>query len=549
MKRQQGFMTALMIVVLAACSGNEHGQTVDNAPEAEAPQSAGQSMTVEPLAKPLPASRDAVVEKRAQLADRAAPAQEAMHYALPAVVPQLPRDRERYSKWVDNPVKAVQQEPLSTFSIDVDGASYALARSYLNQGRLPPVNAVRSEEFINALEVDYRLALGRREPVGLSTQLLQTPWNTRTHLLQVGVQAWEPETHELPDSNYVFLLDVSGSMRGDDRLGLIVRAFSVMLGELQPDDTVALVTYASGSQTVLEPTPVREREKILAALQQLSAGGSTHGSDGIQRAYRLARAAFVEGGNNRVILATDGDMNVGLTGQALVELIERERDHGIYITVLGVGRGNYMDAQLEPLADHGDGNYYYLDSFREARRVLVSGLRGTAYTVAKDVKIQVEFNPAVVAEYRLIGYNNRQLANEDFNNDARDAGELGAGHTITALYEITLVDSRYRFVDERRYGDGTAPSGRRDELAWVKLRYKPDADSASRRIERIVHSADLRRLAAADNAVIAGTFAEKLRGAQWLNNFSWADLQQLAQRSKDVELREMIDSAALLSGE
>ncbi len=491
-------------------------------------------------------------ERKASMADsalagRPVPVAEAM------VALQQPRGREQYRRWADNPVRHVLSEPVSTFSIDVDGASFSLVRSYLDQGRLPPVDAVRSEEIINALDLRYELGLSRRQPVGLSTRLMATPWNTDTRLLQVGVQGWAPAREALPPSNYVFLIDVSGSMRGDDRLGLIRRAFTVMLEQLRDGDTVALVTYASGANTVLEPTPVSERHKIASALQALSAGGSTHGSDGIQRAYAMAEQGFIKGGNNRVILATDGDLNVGLTGQALVDMIERQRDRGIYLTVLGVGQGNYMDAQLEPLAHHGDGNYYYLDSFNEARRVLVDGLSGTAFAVAKDVKIQVEFNPAVVAEYRLIGYNNRQLAEADFNNDAKDAGELGAGQSVTALYEITLREGAYRFVDERRYGAESRPGGRRDELAWVKLRYKPEAGAASRRIDTVVAADRARGAEPASAAVVAAAFAEKLRGSSWLADYHWAALQQLqaqaAGTARSRELAEMIATAALLAGD
>lgn len=479
-----------------------------------------------------------------------------LHVSAPAPYHDYPApvraERDRYSKTSDNPVKRVLDHPLSTFSVDVDAASFSVVRRYLKEGRLPPVDAVRTEEIINALAYEPQRGLSERKPLGVESRIMQTPWNAGTRLLQVRLDSWEPTAEALPDSNYVFLIDVSGSMQGEDRLGLLKRAFAVMLTRLKPTDTVALVTYAAGSETVLEPTPASDRAKILLALEGLAAGGSTHASDGIQRAYRLAQQAFIDGGNNRVILATDGDVNVGLQGDALVEMIERQRDRGIYLTVLGVGRGNYMDAQLEPLANHGDGNYYYLDGFQEARRVLVSGLKGTAYTVAKDVKLQVEFNPAVVAEYRLIGYNNRQLADADFNNDARDAGDIGAGHAVTALYEITLRDGDFRFVDEPRYGKQTVDAERGGELALVKLRYKAPAGGASERLDHIVSADDLTKPQAASQAVVAAAFAEKLRGSPFLAAYGWSELQSLAtrletDRDNHADLKSMLETAALLA--
>ncbi|MBB3047548.1 Ca-activated chloride channel family protein [Litorivivens lipolytica] len=459
--------------------------------------------------------------------------------------------RDTYSATVDNPVKRVSDDPFSTFSVDVDTASFSVVLRYLNEGRLPPVDAVRTEELINALTYEPLPGLSASQPLAMETRLMKTPWNANTRLLQVRLNAWEPEQAELPDSNYVFLIDASGSMQGEDRIGLLKRAFSVMLDRLKPSDTVALVTYASGSRTVLEPTEVKEKHRILQALQSLSAGGSTNASDGIQRAYQLARQAFIKGGNNRVILATDGDVNVGLRGEALVEMIERQRDAGIYLTVLGVGRGNYIDAQLEPLANNGDGNYYYLDSFREARRVLVSGLKGTAYTLAKDVKLQVEFNPAVVSEYRLIGYNNRQLAHADFNNDAKDAGDIGAGHTVTALYEITLADSEYRFIDERRYGDARTVDKNQNELALIKLRYKSPEGGASVRKDHVVYRRDLQHSDGVSAAVLAAGFAEKLRQSPYLADFDWAQLLAMTstlnlQQDDHTDLKRMVESAALL---
>lgn len=541
-------------LALAACSFN-NPETVEVAskPSDALPQ---QHVLVEPETQ-VPQRREQAAKRLAEEMGhashariQAAPATAGYALADSRSAPAY-HDRERYSETTDNAVKRVSDAPMSTFSIDVDAASFSLARRFLKEGRLPPAAAIRSEEIINALAYEPMRGLSAQNPVGVETRLMSTPWNVETRLLQIRLNAWEPEQAALPDSNYVFLIDVSGSMQGEDRLGLLKRAFSVMLTRLKPGDTVALVTYAAGSRTVLEPTPASDKQKILLALDALTAGGSTHASDGIQRAYRLAQQAFIQGGNNRVILATDGDVNVGLQGDELVKMVEAQRDRGIYLTVLGVGRGNYMDAQLEPLADHGDGNYYYLDSFKEARRVLVSGLKGTAYTVAKDLKLQVEFNPAVVAEYRLIGYNNRQLADADFNNDAKDAGDIGAGHSVTAIYELTLTDGRYRFVDEPRYGGKGKERGNSSELALVKLRYKHAAGEASVRRDLVVASSGLRELQKTSEAVVAAAFAEKLRNSPFLTNYAWPSLQNLAGnlnagRENHADLKDMLDTAALL---
>ncbi|WP_372779074.1 von Willebrand factor type A domain-containing protein [Litorivivens sp.] len=547
-------MLTTLALAVAACSVNRDESAVGVPAPAEKTVVENRKAEAE-VAYGAKAQQQSLAQKRqlatAPVADYAS-SQLVRHPHRPHIA-HIVEERDTYQGTVDNPVKSTAGDPLSTFSVDVDTASFSVVRRYLNEGRMPPEDAVRTEEIINALRYEPLSGLSAAQPLGLETRIMQTPWNAKTRLLQVRLNAWEPEQAQLPDSNYVFLIDVSGSMQGEDRIGLLKRAFSVMLGKLKPTDTVSLVTYASGSRTVLEPTPAKDRHAILQALQGLTAGGSTHASDGIQRAYQLARRAFIEGGNNRVILATDGDVNVGLRGEALVDMIERQRDQGIYLTVLGVGKGNYMDAQLEPLANKGDGNYYYLDSFREARRVLVSGLKGTAYTLAKDVKLQVEFNPAVVAEYRLIGYNNRQLAHADFNNDAKDAGDIGAGHNVTALYEITLTDSQYRFVDERRYSSETRTSGNHKELALVKLRYKSPQGGASVRRDQVVYRRALEHLQPTTPAVLAAGFAEKLRRSPHLAGFDWEKLQVLTReldlrQDEMTDLKRMVDSAAVLQG-
>ncbi len=547
-------MLTTLALAVAACSVNRDESAVGVPAPAEKTVVENRKAEAE-VAYGAKAQQQSLAQKRqlatAPVADYAS--SQLVRHPHRAHIAHIVEERDTYQGTVDNPVKSTAGDPLSTFSVDVDTASFSVVRRYLNEGRLPPEDAVRTEEIINALRYEPLSGLSAAQPLGLETRIMQTPWNAKTRLLQVRLNAWEPEQAQLPDSNYVFLIDVSGSMQGEDRIELLKRAFSVMLAKLKPTDTVSLVTYASGSRTVLEPTPAKDRHAILQALQGLTAGGSTHASDGIQRAYQLARRAFIEGGNNRVILATDGDVNVGLRGEALIDMIERQRDQGIYLTVLGVGKGNYMDAQLEPLANKGDGNYYYLDSFREARRVLVSGLKGTAYTLAKDVKLQVEFNPAVVAEYRLIGYNNRQLAHADFNNDAKDAGDIGAGHNVTALYEITLTDSQYRFVDERRYSSETRTSGNRKELALVKLRYKSPQGGASVRRDQVVYRRALEHLQPTTPAVLAAGFAEKLRRSPHLAGFDWEKLQVLTReldlrQDEMTDLKRMVDSAAVLQG-
>ncbi len=547
-------MLTTLALAVAACSVNRDESAVGVPAPAEKTVVENRKAEAE-VAYGAKAQQQSLAQKRqlatAPVADYAS--SQLVRHPHRAHIAHIVEERDTYQGTVDNPVKSTAGDPLSTFSVDVDTASFSVVRRYLNEGRLPPEDAVRTEEIINALRYEPLSGLSAAQPLGLETRIMQTPWNAKTRLLQVRLSAWEPEQAQLPDSNYVFLIDVSGSMQGEDRIELLKRAFSVMLAKLKPTDTVSLVTYASGSRTVLEPTPAKDRHAILQALQGLTAGGSTHASDGIQRAYQLARRAFIEGGNNRVILATDGDVNVGLRGEALIDMIERQRDQGIYLTVLGVGKGNYMDAQLEPLANKGDGNYYYLDSFREARRVLVSGLKGTAYTLAKDVKLQVEFNPAVVAEYRLIGYNNRQLAHADFNNDAKDAGDIGAGHNVTALYEITLTDSQYRFVDERRYSSETRTSGNRKELALVKLRYKSPQGGASVRRDQVVYRRALEHLQPTTPAVLAAGFAEKLRRSPHLAGFDWEKLQVLTReldlrQDEMTDLKRMVDSAAVLQG-
>lgn len=392
--------------------------------------------------------------------------------------------RERYAHIQENPFHRVSSDPLSTFSIDVDTASYANVRRFLRDGELPPPGAVRVEELVNYFRFDYPEPTGAT-PFSVTTEVATCPWNPRHHLALIGLRGRAVPRGEAPARNLVFLVDVSGSMQDPDKLPLVQQGLRLLAERLTKDDRVAMVVYAGSSGLALPSTPGDRTDEILRAIDHLSAGGSTNGGEGIRLAYSVAREHFQSGGVNRVILATDGDFNVGVTSEdELVRLIERERKSGVFLSVLGVGTGNLQDATMEALADKGNGNYSYLDSLDEARRVLVHEADATIVTIAKDVKIQVEFNPRAVAGYRLVGYENRVLQHEDFNDDTKDAGEIGAGHTVTALYEIVPagVEVPATKVDALKYQRDrtTARRGSADELLTVSLRYKAPAGETSR---------------------------------------------------------------------
>jgi len=459
------------------------------------------------------------------------------------LVAMLPQDRENYGKIEPNAVHRAAEEPVSTFSIDVDTGSYSNVRRLLNAGRLPPQDAVRIEELVNYFSYDYSAPRDAATPFGVVTEMAVTPWNPKTRLLHIGIQGWKPDGERRP-SNLVFLVDVSGSMQSQDKLPLVKSSLKLLAGELTADDRISLVVYAGSTGVVLEPTPGNERATITAALDRLEAGGSTNGGAGIALAYAMAEQAFMKDGNNRVLLATDGDFNVGTVSfDALVDLVEEKRKSGVALTTLGYGSGNYNDHLMEQLADAGNGSHAYIDALSEARRVLVSQRDATLRTIARDVKIQVEFNPATVAEYRLIGYENRLLNREDFNNDKIDAGEIGAGHSVTALYEIALVGEGGERVDPLRYGR-TAPVAKGgDEIAFLRLRYKrPDdgMEAASRLIEQPIQGGAMRgdiskaqpafRLAAA-----VAAYGQLLRGGQYTGGFTYRDVVALAQSADGVD--------------
>jgi Ca-activated chloride channel family protein len=457
-----------------------------------------------------------------------------------------PMNTEEYGRIDENPFQRTADHPLSTFSIDVDRASYSNVRRFLTAGQRPPRDAVRIEEMINYFTYDYPEPQGGN-PFSVTTEVAACPWNSRDRLLLVGLQARRMKTADLPPSNLVFLVDVSGSMMSPDKLPLLKDSLSLLVDQLRPKDRVALVTYAGAAGLALPSTPGSQKASILGAIEHLEAGGSTAGGAGIRLAYSVAKDNFIEGANNRVILATDGDFNVGTTSDGeLEQLIESKRKDGIFLTVLGFGTGNVKDSKMELLADKGNGNYAYIDTISEARKTLVSEMGATLFTVAKDVKLQIEFNPAHVAEYRLIGYENRLLRKEDFNDDTKDAGEIGAGHSVTALYELVPVAagsaSGVPAVDPLKYQSQstTASAKASPELLTLKIRYKaPDGDT-SRLMTETVTGAALSFDTASDNLRFAAAVAEVgmlLRDSKHKGTASLSEAQHIAARAtgRDVE--------------
>lgn len=439
-------------------------------------------------------------------------------------------DTEAYANEPANPVQVVAETPVSTFSIDVDTASYAIMRNSLMRGYLPDREAVRVEEMVNYFPYSYPAPEGDAS-FRPSVSVSQTPWNAGTQLIHIGIQGALPAVADRPPLNLVFLIDTSGSMNDATKLPLLKQSFALMLGRLRPEDQVAIVAYAGSAGQVLEPTAASERDTILAALNRLDAGGSTAGQEGLQQAYAVARGMSDDGEVSRVILATDGDFNVGLSDpEALKDYIAKQRESGTYLSVLGFGRGNLDDATMQALAQNGNGQAAYIDTLTEAQKVLVDQLSGALFPIADDVKIQIEFNPAVVAEYRLIGYETRALRREDFNNDAVDAGEIGAGHTVTALYEITPVGSSARLTDPLRYG--TAPEGDTSgEIGFLRLRYKAPGGATSQLIEQPI-TADLPPLADTGFAAAIAGFGQLLRGSDYLGDWSWGDAIALANANR-----------------
>jgi Ca-activated chloride channel homolog len=469
---------------------------------------------------------------------------------------------EEYATIVENEFKQVTDTPLSTFSIDVDAASYANTRRFINMGQLPYKGAVRIEEMINYFNYDYPQPSGE-DPFSIYTEISDCPWNEEYKLMHIGLQGKKLDLSEAPQSNLVFLLDVSGSMNRENKLGLVKKAFKLLVDNLKIDDRVSIVVYAGAAGLVLPPTNGGNKDKILEAIDNLNAGGSTAGGAGIRLAYQTAKENFIKQGNNRVILATDGDFNIGISDTSeLVKYIEEERENGIFLTTLGFGTGNFKGDRMEQLADKGNGNYYYIDNILEAKKVFVSEMSGTLYTIAKDVKLQFEFNPVTVFAYRLVGYENRLLNKEDFNDDTKDAGELGAGHTVTALYELILqaeeTEVELPDVDELKYQvkKVTVAAKQSNELLTLKLRYKqPDGDT-SKLLEFPVKDKIVKFKKASDNfkfsTAVAG-FGQVLRNSKFKGNVTYKSLIDLAKESKGkdefgyrAEFIQLLEKAELI---
>ncbi|MBB3169584.1 vWA domain-containing protein [Simiduia aestuariiviva] len=469
-------------------------------------------------------------------------------------IPSQPQGRDDFEHVDENPVKRVVDSPVSTFSIDVDTASYSFVRRQLNQGVLPQKDAVRVEELVNYFDYDYPLPSTKDTPFSTNVIVSDSPWTAGNKLMHIGIKGYQLSAAQKPKTNLVFLLDVSGSMNAPDKLPLVKQSMELLLSQLQPDDTVAIAVYAGAAGTVLEPTAAKDKQKILTALNQLSAGGSTAGAQGIKLAYQLAAANFEQGAVNRVILATDGDFNVGITNrEELKGFVERERNKGIYLSVLGFGQGNYHDHLMQTLAQNGNGVAAYIDTLSEAQKVLVTEATRNLFPIAQDVKIQVEFNPNTVQEYRLIGYETRALAREDFNNDKVDAGDIGAGHSVTAIYEFTPLGGK-ALIDSPRYTPKNAVTEveagpdqgnlLNSEYAFVKLRYKLPGAAESRLLEQPVppvNTINARTRVAAwvqretDFATAVAGFAQLLKGGKYTGDWSYDDALALAQASKGAD--------------
>lgn len=475
----------------------------------------------------------------------------------------MPREeRDNFASFKDNPIKQVATDPVSTFSLDVDTGSYALVRQFIQQGRLPAADAVRTEELINYFNYDYPKATGQH-PFAVETELSSAPWQPEHYLLRIGIQAQDSHIQEMPPANLVFLVDVSGSMNEANKLPLVISSLQMLTQQLRPQDKVSLVVYAGRTEVVLEPT--NNKADILAALGRLQAGGSTAGASALELAYKMARKGYIKQGINRILLASDGDFNVGITSIAQIkDMVKRERESGVTLSTLGFGLGNFNDAMMEQIANVGNGNYSYIDSLTEARKVLIDELSSTFNTVAKDVKVQVEFNPDLVSEYRLIGYENRQLNREDFNNDKVDAGDVGAGKSVTAIYQITpksasaSVDAlRYQTTPEAVVAKSKPVSS---ELAFLKIRYKkPNADKsilitqpiiAPKTVNAFDKASENQRFATA----VAG-FGQLLRQSPQMGNFSYQQVLQMAQQAKTKdntgvksEFIQLVKNAQALAG-
>ncbi len=557
-----GFMTSVAIgalLALSACDRKTDDSEDDETIGKETPVTEAEPKKSLDAQETITTAREKDGYAGAIQYDMAMAPPQAMPQPLPGTV-----DRENYEDFDENPVKIVTDDPVSTFSVDVDTASYSVMRRHLTDGALPPRDAIRTEELINYFDYDYALPDSKETPFKINAHLYETPWATGTQLLHIGIKGYDIVPEKRPDSNLVLLLDVSGSMDSPDKLPLLKKSLRMLINEMGEDDTVSIVVYAGAAGTVLEPTKGSEKSKILGALDRLSAGGSTAGGEGIRQAYALAEQSFKKDAVNRVILATDGDFNVGINDpERLEDFVAEKRDTGVFLTVLGFGRGNYNDLLMQTLAQAGNGNAAYIDTLMEARKVLVDEMGGTLFTIAKDVKIQVEFNPLQVAEYRLIGYETRLLNREDFSNDKVDAGEIGSGHSVTAIYEIVPVGSTTRWTEPLRYETETesATPATNGEVAFVRVRYKLPDEVQSRLIEMPV-KADTAYATFEEApkdarfAASVAAFGQKLKGGTYLKDFDYDAIATIAQKAKGedemgyraefIQLVKLAESAAAL---
>lgn len=532
-------LSVLIAAQLAACSSG--APVAAPTPAAEPPMAEAQAdaaVASPALSAPPPAVAPAAAPARPMAAGKAAHEMTRMAVMptlmpapMPLPVPDQPSN-ERYGQISDNPIHRVAEAPVSTFSVDVDTGSYSNVRRLLNGGALPPSDAVRVEELINYFPYDYALPRDGR-PFAVHTALAPAPWNAQRVLLRVAIKGQDVAKQNLPPANLVFLVDVSGSMESADKLPLLRSSLKLLVDQMRPVDRISLVTYAGSTQVVLPPTSGADKATIKAAIDGLRAGGGTAGASGIELAYRAAQQSFIDGGINRILLATDGDFNVGVSDtEQLKKMVEAKRRTGISLSTLGFGTGNYNEALMEQIADVGDGAYSYVDNLMEGHKVLVSEMTSTLATIAKDVKVQIEFNPALVQEYRQIGYENRQLRREDFHNDKVDAGDIGAGHTVTALYELTLTGARGA-IDPLRYGAAvTAGDARSGELAHLRLRYKRPGQSSSELMETPIRRDAMKPLDQADAdfrfATAVAGFGQVLRGGRHTAGWTVADARALA---------------------
>lgn len=561
-------LTASLLVTLIACNHQQGGKT-ENLDKAEIKEVTLHHLEEPSNQTPTPPApgetgKDMVISKIIQegvKADEMVPPQIEIE-TQNGIADEKAFNTEDYDNIVENKFLAATQNPLSTFSIDVDEASYSNIRRFLQDGMIPPAGAVRIEEMINYFDYEYP-APKNDEPFAVITEMAECPWNSDHKLVHIGLQGKEIPVDNLPPSNMVFLVDVSGSMDEPNKLPLVKASLNMLVDQLREKDKVAIVVYAGNAGLVLPSTNGLNKIKIKEAIDNLSAGGSTAGGEGIMLAYKTARENFVKDGNNRVILATDGDFNVGVSSDdELVRLIEKERKSGVFLSVLGYGMGNYKDNKMQQLADKGNGNHSYIDNINEAKKVLVNEFGSTLFTIAKDVKIQIEFNPAKVQAYRLVGYENRMLAAEDFNDDTKDAGELGSGHTVTALYEVIPVGVKDNFtksVDPLKYRGNEIQivKGNTKEIMTIKLRYKkPDGD-VSQLISQAVEDKSTPLVSTSDNFRFSASVAEfglLLRNSDYRQNASYQQVINMAKTAKGkddngyrAEFIRLVEAATLLA--